>query len=170
MHFDTTEKRLESFVEPFQNILKYLAVDILQIISDFLDLRKLVGLVIVIQRNMIDFVGIAPFLKRGIIKFAAKIDSIIEFGGLRFTRKDAEFEGFLYDCFSHNRNYFCDAVRNKESFQAFLCFVFHYDTNSHFSQSRILFDERNNRLKARLLWNALHLHLNPKRIIDGVLG
>lgn len=29
---------------------------------------------------------------------------------------------------------------------------------------------KNNRLKARLLWNALHLHLNPKRIIDGVLG
>lgn len=26
------------------------------------------------------------------------------------------------------------------------------------------------RLKARMLWNALHLHPNPKRIMDGVLG
>ena len=67
----------------------------------FFDFGELVGLVEVVERNTIKLVGIASFLKPGIIQISAKIKSLLKFLGLSFAWEDSEFETSCYTIFSH---------------------------------------------------------------------
>jgi len=90
------EKGLKCKVYSFENVLRYLTMNVLIFGISFFNFFKLVGLVAIIQRKTIEFVGISPLLQSRIVKKSTQIKSIYEFGGLCLTRKNAEFIGLSY--------------------------------------------------------------------------
>ena len=75
----TTKERFESFVKTFERVLQNLRIHIIQISSKSLDVGQMVLLILIGNRNAIEFVGFGSFLKRGVIKFTAQIQSMKKF-------------------------------------------------------------------------------------------
>jgi hypothetical protein len=86
------EESFKGMVNPFQHILQHLAMHQRYIWTDFLDFRQLIGLAAIGERYPAHPVGIASFLKPGIIEFTANVEGRREFllhGG---TRINSELE------------------------------------------------------------------------------
>jgi putative transposase len=69
----TPKESVEGFIHTSKSVLKDLTVYRADVFADFLDLRKLNGLSVVVDRNAIHPVSVASLLDRGVIQFAAKV-------------------------------------------------------------------------------------------------
>lgn len=69
----STKEGIKGFVQAAQRLLKNLAVNIAHIFTDLFDLWKLHGLGVIVDRKPVETIGVAPFLERGVIEFAANI-------------------------------------------------------------------------------------------------
>ena len=137
--FSATKERLESFVQSFQNVLQNLRVNIFVFGIGSLNFGKLVGLVVVIQRNAIQLVSISAFRERGIIDVSTQIESLFKIRLDNFRGfADAKLVGFLYDVISDFYYYRNDCLQGKQVVTATCLPVSNYTKHSHFSQSRIL--------------------------------
>lgn len=76
--FNSSEKRFESFINSFENVLQDLAVYFGQIVSNVFDVRKLIRLVKIVERNSIQFESIAPFLQSRIIQLTTQTQTAIQ--------------------------------------------------------------------------------------------
>lgn len=68
------KESVEGFIHAAKSVLKNLTVDRAHIFAQLLDLWELNGLGVVIDRKSVDLVGIASFLKRGVIQLAANVE------------------------------------------------------------------------------------------------
>ena len=137
--FGAAVKSLETFVQSFQNVLQNLRVNLFIFGIGLLNFFELVGLIVIVQRNAIQLISIAAFLKRGVIQISAEIQSLfkIRLGNFRGFA-DAKLEGFLYDGIS-DFHYFRNDCLQGESVISVTCSpVFNYIKHSRFLQSRLL--------------------------------
>jgi hypothetical protein len=65
------EEGLHSFVEPLEDILLHLAMDVLIFFSHLFNSRKLVGLDVIGNRHTIHPISFTPFFKSSIVQFLA---------------------------------------------------------------------------------------------------
>jgi len=65
---------VEGLIYAAKGVLKNLAVKLAHVITDLFDLRKLDGLSVIIDRNAVDLIGVAPLLKRRVVQLAANIE------------------------------------------------------------------------------------------------
>jgi hypothetical protein len=68
------KEAIEGFIQTAKSVLKDLTVYRAKVFADFLDLRKLDGLGVVVDRNAVDLIGVTPFLQRGVIQLAAYVE------------------------------------------------------------------------------------------------
>jgi hypothetical protein len=99
--FHTAKESPKRFINSFQNVLRNLAVNVFIFGISFFNFLELIRLVVVIQRDSVEFVGITTFLQTRIKQITAKLKRIYEFGCLCLTRKNAEFICFCYNLISH---------------------------------------------------------------------
>lgn len=97
----TAKESLKSLINSFENVLRNLAVNAQVFGIGNFYFGKLVGLVVVIQRNAIEFVSITTLLQTCIKQISTQIERIYEFGCLCLTRKNAKTKVFNYNRFSH---------------------------------------------------------------------
>jgi putative transposase len=64
----------ESFLNPAKCVLKDLAINLAHIFTNLLDLRKLEGLSVIVDRKPVDPIGVASLLNRGVVKLAASVE------------------------------------------------------------------------------------------------
>lgn len=96
---------LKGFIEPVQNVLQYLTVNLVKLRTYLFDCRQLVGLLNVSDRFSFKPVCISPLLKSRIIEFAAKRKGTVQACGLRLAWIDSKLESSLcYSLFSHARH------------------------------------------------------------------
>lgn len=72
--FDAAKEVVERLLAAAQNVLKHLTVDGGNVGADGLDVRKLCRLRVIVERNMVDLIGVPAFLKRSVIEFTASIE------------------------------------------------------------------------------------------------
>lgn len=72
----TAKEVIERLITPTQHVLKHLTVDGGNVWADGFDVGKLRSLIVVIDRDMADCVGVTPFPKAGVIQLTANIDSL----------------------------------------------------------------------------------------------
>lgn len=101
LRFYSTKEILKGFLNPFQNVLRDLRMNVFIFGIGFFDFLELIGLVVIVQRNSIKFVGISSLLKRCVIQISAQIERLFEFGYLCLARKNAKTETFLDAVRSH---------------------------------------------------------------------
>ena len=77
---DAAKEIVERLIAAAQNVLKHLAVDGGNVRADGFDVGKLRSLIVVVDRDMADCVGVTPFLKAGIVQLTAKIESLFAVG------------------------------------------------------------------------------------------
>ena len=65
---------VESLINPAQSVLKNLAMDLAHFCTKLLDLWKLGGLSVVVNRKAVNPVSVSSLLNRGVVKFAAGIE------------------------------------------------------------------------------------------------
>ena len=83
----TAKEALKGFLNSFENILRNLTVNVFIFGIRFFNVAELVSLVVIVQRNSIEFVGIPPFLQTCIVQITAQIERSFEFGYLSLTWK-----------------------------------------------------------------------------------
>jgi hypothetical protein len=145
---NATKKALKTLFQSLQNILANLTVNVFVFGIRFFDFFKLIGLVVVIQRNLIQPVGISALLKCGIIQISTQIECSFK-AFLNYFRgfRDAKLEIFSYDLIN-NFHYFRNDCLEGESAISVACSpVFNYTKHFSFLQSRILFTPKKHRLK-----------------------
>lgn len=76
--FHSAEKRFESFVQSFQNVLQDLRVNRFKVISNSFNFSELVGLLNIRNADSIQFPSISAFLQTCVVKFAAKVNRLLE--------------------------------------------------------------------------------------------
>lgn len=99
--FDSAKETLEGFVESFQNVLQNLRMNFFIFRIGKFYIGKLVGLVVIVERNFIQLVGFSALLQSRVIEKSAKVKRRSEFGCLCLTRKDAQLVCSLYIEFIH---------------------------------------------------------------------
>src|SRR5262249_32094089 len=70
-----SKESAESFLNPAKCVLKNLAMNLAHITTNLLDLRKLDGLGVIVDRKPVDLIGVASLLNRGVVKLAAGVES-----------------------------------------------------------------------------------------------
>src|SRR5262249_2205370 len=65
---------VEGLIYAAKSVLKNLAVNLAHVITGLFDLRKLDGLSVILDRNAVDLIGVAPLLKRCVVQLAANIE------------------------------------------------------------------------------------------------
>ena len=70
---EPTEKGLERLIQTPQCVVQNLRVDIRDIGTNFLNLRKLVRLRVVVEFRSRSSVSVSAFLQRGVVEFAAHV-------------------------------------------------------------------------------------------------
>lgn len=71
---DAAKESVESFINPAKGVLKNLAMNLAHIFTNLLNLRKLDGLGVIVDRKAVDPIGVASLLNRGVVKLAAGIE------------------------------------------------------------------------------------------------
>src|SRR5262249_3006779 len=67
------EEGAEGLIDPAQGVLKNLTMNLSHVFTNLLDLRKLDGLGVIVDRKAVDSIGVAPFLERRIVKLASNL-------------------------------------------------------------------------------------------------
>ena len=71
--FHPAKEGVKGLLHTAKGVLKNLAVNLAYIIADLVDLRKLDGLNIIVDRKTVDLIGVTHLLQRRIIKLAANV-------------------------------------------------------------------------------------------------
>src|SRR5215468_4299846 len=69
-----SKESVESFLNPAKSVLKNLAMNLAQIFTNLLDLWKLDGLGVIVDRKPVGLIGATSLLNRGVVKLAAGVE------------------------------------------------------------------------------------------------
>lgn len=93
------KERLEGLVHFSQDILKHLAMNVLVFFPVLLDLRQLVGLIVVADRLARHAVSVPPFLKCSIVEFSGTVKRPVQAFLLLARWVQSELVGLLRHAF-----------------------------------------------------------------------
>lgn len=97
--FDPSEKGVKAFLYALQSILQDLTVDGGDIGTRFFDVRQLVGLGLVVERDAGRLVSIAPLLQRGVVQLMAHVEG----GGQLLVHRPRDPQ-LVLECLSHGQS------------------------------------------------------------------